>query len=158
MQKIRISVTDWIAERSGRERVLLGVAAAFVLVWIGVTTVWQPLRQHRTDLEGRIARYDRGLAAVADPAFAATDLQNETADSRPIPLILTESAAVFNLGIRRLEAAGTGAQVVLEEATFDQVILWIEVLKRDHGLRVSTLEMTRKPAPGVVSTTLSLER
>ena len=53
---------------------------------------------------------------------------------------------------------GNGARVVLEEASFDQVILWLEALKREHGLYVSDLEMTRRPAPGVVSTTFALER
>lgn len=158
MKKIHVSVFNWISERSGRERILLGAGLAAVLVWIGVAAIWQPLLLHRTDLEARIARYAKGLAAVENPTFVAPDLQNTAIDSRPVPLILTDSAAMFNLVIRRLEAAGTGAQVVLEEATFEQVILWLEALKRDHGLRVSTLEMTRRPAPGVVSTTLALER
>ena len=158
MQKIRISVTDWLAERTGRERLLLGIALAFTLAWLGVVAVWQPLRQHRADLENRIARYDSGLAALENPAFATPDPENTTNDSRPVPIILTESAAVFKLVIRRLEAEGTGARVVLEEASFEQVILWLDALERDHGLRVSQIEMTRKPAPGVVSTTLALER
>lgn len=158
MQKILVWLTDWAALHSGRERLLLGVAAGFILVWLGVVAVWQPLRQHRADLEARIARYDRGLAAIEIPTFAAPDLQDGITDSRPVTLILTDSAAVFNLVIRRLEAAGNGAQIVLEEATFEQIILWLEAMKRDDGLRVTSLEMTRRPAPGVVSTTLALER
>ena len=65
---------------------------------------------------------------------------------------------MFQLVIRRLEDEQNGARVVLGEATFEQVILWLELLERDHGLRVIELEMTREPAPGVVSTTLVLER
>ena len=158
MQKIRVSVADWLTERSGRERLLLGIALAFAIAWLGVAAVWQPLRQHRADMETRIARYDSGLAALENLAFSPAEPESGTSDSRPVPLILTDSAAVFQLVIRRLEAEGAGARVVLEEAPFEQVILWLEVLERDHGLRVSDLEMTRRPAPGVVSTTLALER
>ena len=158
MQKIRVSGADWLAKRSGRERLLLGIALAFAIAWLGLAAVWQPLRQHRADLESRIARYDSGLAALENPAFSPAETEIGSSDSQPVPLILTDSAAVFQLVIRRLETEGAGARVVLEEAPFEQVILWLEALERDHGLQVSDLEMTRRPAPGVVSTTLALER
>ena len=95
---------------------------------------------------------------LQNPGFNAPDPEAIAADSRPVPIVITDTAAVFQLVIRRLEAEGTGARVVLEEATFQQVILWLEALERDHRLRVRDLEMTRRPAPGVVSVTLALER
>ena len=158
MEKLRAAVLPWLAQRTPRERMLLCVALVCAVAWLGVVALWQPLRQHRADLQDRIARYDSGLAALENPAFSAPDPLAAPRDSRPVPVILTDSAAVFQVVIRRLEAEPAGARVVLEEAPFEQVILWLEALERDHGLRVSTLEMTRRPAPGVVTTTLALER
>lgn len=154
----RASLQDWIAQRTDRERVLLGVGFLFALLWFGIAVVWQPLRLHRAHLEATIARYDGGLAALQNPAFSVADPQAPAADNRPVPVIVTDTAAVFQLVIRRLEPEDTGARVVLEEATFEQVILWLEALERDHGLRVRDLEMARRPAPGIVSVSLGLER
>ena len=158
MQTFGEQAQNWLLERTPRERVLLGAALACCVLWLAVTAVWQPLRQQRAGLHASIARYDAGVAALQNPAFLATDAQTPPGDSRPVPVILTESAAIFQLVIRRLEAEGTGARVVLEEATFEQIILWLDTLQRDHALRVRDLEMTRRPAPGMVSTTLALER
>ncbi|WP_054006544.1 type II secretion system protein GspM [Cypionkella psychrotolerans] len=149
---------DWFEQRTARERLLLGVLSACALLWVGVALIWQPLRQYRTDLVNKIALYDAGLTALENPAFAAGGAAAAIVDNRPVPVILTDSAATAQLVIRRLEAEGGGARVVLEEASFDQVILWLEALKREHGLSVSDLEMTRRPAPGVVTTTFALER
>ena len=49
-------------------------------------------------------------------------------------------------------------RVVLEDAPFDAVILWLDAVQRDQGLRVSEIEITRRPAPGVVNAVLALER
>ena len=154
----RAALQEWIAQRTDRERVLLGVGFLFALLWFGIAVVWQPLRLHRAHLEATIARYDDGLAALQNPAFSVADPQAPAADNRPVPVIVTDTAAVFQLVIRRLEPEDTGARVVLEEATFEQVILWLEALERDHGLRVRDLEMVRRPAPGIVSVSLGLER
>ncbi len=154
----RTTLQDWISQRTERERMLLGVGLMFAVLWFGIAVVWQPLRLYRAELEATIARHDSGLAVLQNPAFAVADPQAPAADSRPVPIILTDTAAVFQLVIRRLEVEGTGARVVLQEATFEQVILWLEALERDHGLRVRDLEMTRRPAPGIVSVSLGLER
>ena len=65
MKGILASIMDWIAARSVREKVLLGIALTAALVWIGVVAAWQPVHLYQADLEGRIARYDRGIAALA---------------------------------------------------------------------------------------------
>ena len=158
MDQYRAIAQDWFMQRSPRERLHLGLLASCALVWIAVAVIWQPLRQHRAALENRIALYDAGLTALQNPAFNARTGAAAIIDNRPVPVILTESAAISQLAIRRLESEGAGARVVLEDASFEQVILWLETLKREHGLNVSALEMTRKPAPGVVSTTFALER
>ena len=154
----RALLLDWIGQRTDRERLLLGAGVMLAVLWLGIAVIWHPLQLHRANLEAKIARYDLGIAALQNPAFSATDTQAPAADSRPVPVILTDSAAIFQLVIRRLEAEGNGARVVLEEATFQQVILWLEALERDHGLRVKDLEMTRRPAPGIVSVSFGLER
>ena len=158
MDAWRAALQDWISQRTERERVLLGAGFLLAMLWFGIAVVWQPLQVHRANLEAKIARYDIGLAALQNPAFAVAGPQAAAADSRPVAVIITDTAAVFQLVIRRLEAEGTGARIVLEEATFEQVILWLESLERDHGLRVRDLEMTRRPAPGIVSVSLGLER
>lgn len=154
----RAMLQDFVGARSGREKILLGFGFLLTVLWIGVVVVWQPLQLYRTNLEAKIARYEIGLATLQDPAFSVSEVQVPSADSRPVPVLVADTAAVFQLVIRRLEAEDTGARVVLEEATFEQVVLWIEALERDHGLRVRDLEMTRRPAPGTVSVTLALER
>lgn len=158
MDTLRASVQDWVMLRTPRERLLLGVALAFAVTWLGIAAIWQPLRHYRANLEVTITRYESGLVALQNPLFSTQGPQTPTADSPPVPVILTDTADIFQLVIRRLEAEGTGARVVLEEATFEQVIFWLEALERDHGLRVSDLEMTRRPAPGIVSVNLALER
>ena len=159
MTRVQTGLRDWLALRTARERGLLKAAVALGAVWLVVFAVWQPLLAQRAALADRIARHDRGLAALAvqGPPGAAVNAAPAT-DARPVPELLTGAAATFQLVIRRLEAEGTGARVVLEEAAFAQVILWLEALERDHGLRVADVEMTRRPAPGMVGVTLSVER
>ena len=158
MDKYRTIAQDWFLQRSPRERLLLGLLGICALLWLAVAVIWQPLRQHRAALENKIALYDAGLTALQSPAFDARGGAAVIVDNRPVPVILTESAAVFQLAIRRLESEGAGARVVLEDASFEQVILWLETLRREHGLNVTAMEMARKPAPGVVSTSFALER
>lgn len=158
MDAWRASLQGWIEQRSGREKVLLGAGLALAVAWLIIAAVWQPLRSHRANLQVEISRLDRGLAALQNPGFNLPDANPPAIDSRPVPVVITDTAAVFQLVIRRLEAEGTGARVVLEEATFQQVILWLEALERDHDLRVRDLEMTRRPGPGMVGVTLALER
>ena len=142
--------------RTPRERLLIAGVAGLVLVWAVFALVWQPLWAARASLEAGILRADQMLIRVQRlPPPAATA---PVADDRPLAVIATTTAADMGLQVRRLQPLGDAVQVVVEDAPFDFVLLWIAALDRDHALRLTDLTLTRRTGPGTVAATLTLER
>ena len=146
----------WWEARVPRERLLLSVLMVVLGIWLIFAAIWQPLQSARLRLGDQIARQDRALSVLqSQPAAVETET---VPDDRPLANVITDSVAAFQLTIRRLEPEGPRVRVVLEDAPFDAVILWLDAVQRDQGLRVSEIELTRRPAPGVVNAVLALER
>jgi general secretion pathway protein M len=145
-------MTFW-SNRTPRERIMLLGLGAVTVLWLGVAGIWHPLQAQRATLAAQIARYQTAAQMMANPAQATVP-----SNARPVPVIITESAATFQLAIRRLQPAGDQVQIVLEDAPFEAVLLWIEALTTDHALRLQSLDLIRRPAPGVVAATLTVAR
>lgn len=150
------SARRWLDERTARERVLLLAMAVLASVWVLYAGIWQPLQAREAALLARIERHERAVEMLR--AAPVTQAQTAATDTRPVPVIVTDTAAAFSLTIRRLEPEGDGALVILDEVAFEAVVFWLDRLEQNHGLRVTTIEMTRRPAPGVVTATLTLQR
>jgi general secretion pathway protein M len=148
-------MTALFANRTPREKLLLAAMSGLVLIWLAVSQLWLPLLIHRHDITARIPRIERALAQVQ---IGTETLATQTLDPRPIPAIITEAAETFDLKISRLQPLNGQVQLTLEDAPFETVLLWIEALQRDDALHLVDLALTRRPAPGVVGTTLTLER
>ena len=150
-------ISTALADRTPRERLLLGAmaaVAALALVYLGI---WQPLQNARNGYEAAIARQDAltaRIAALGSDAAPAPVIS----DPRPPAVIVSEAAASAALAIRRLEPAEDRVRVVLEDADFGAVLVWLDALDRDTGLKVAEIDITRRPEPGTVSTTLMLRR
>ena len=153
----RLGAGVWWARRSLRERWLLAGLAGAAAAYLAVAVVAQPLLAARAAALAAIAGHDRALAQLAAlPAEAAPPAPRST--GLPVTAVLTETAPEFELAIRRIEPEGAGARLVLDDADFAGVLLWIEELERDHGLRLTAVEMDRRPEPGVVAARMSFER
>ncbi len=147
-------MTDLFANRTPREKLLLASLAALALLWVAITQVWQPLHSLRQDIAARIPRIERALAEMqANPTPQTTGT-----DPRTTPALLTDAADTFGLTITRLQPQGTQVLVTLEDAPFDTVLLWTQSLLQEGGLRLTQLTLTRRTAPGIVATTLTVER
>ena len=145
----------WLKQSTARERWLLIAGGAAVLIWIVFALVWQPMQVRRDAVSRQIALYERAIGALqAAPAPTAA----APVDPRSLNAIVTDAAGRFGLSIRRLEPAGNRIRVTVNDAAFQSLILWLDAMQRDSGLRASELDMTRGPAPGVVNATLVLER
>lgn len=148
-------MTALFTDRTPREKRLLAALAATLLLWLVATQVWVPLQAMRQGMADRIPRIERALAMVHQTPVSAT---GQGTDPRPLAVVVTEAAGPFGLNISRLQPRGAAVELALEDATFDAVLLWIEALERDNGLRLADLTLTRRPAPGIVGATLTLER
>jgi general secretion pathway protein M len=143
--------------RTPRERVLIAGLAATLGLWAGVAGLWQPLQAHRAALIDDIARYTRTGAVLTTAAASGLALPAPGSDA-PLPAIITDTATAYLLTIRRLQPTADAAEIVLEDAAFETVLVWLEALERDQGLRIRALTLTRRPEPGIVGTTLTVGR
>lgn len=150
----------WYDARSERERILLLAGTATLVIALFLVLVWVPLMAARGNARADMAAHDRAIAvlAAAGPALAAGPAQA----GAPLETALTDSAARAGLDITRLEPAGDGsgssAEITLDSAAFDDLILWIDMLGRDYAIRVQEISMERLPAPGTVSARIRFGR
>jgi general secretion pathway protein M len=147
--------------RTGREQVLLALLCALGLLaglWAGV---WDPVQRARAGLLADIARYDRVTTALTGLANSGAGfdagLAPVTADM-PLPTLIATTADAALLPVSRLVPTANAVDITLDPAPFEQVIGWVQALEQDHALRVLALTISRRPEPGLVSTSLTVGR
>ena len=151
---VRAMAVTWFADRSVRERWLIGLFA-LVLVAVGFERgVWHPLALARQEALIEIARDDRIAAQlrVAGPDVARI----AAARSGTLSAIVTARAAKAGLAIARIEPQGDTVTVSLDGVAFDALVDWLAALDHDAGIGIVDLKVDRRPDPGVVSAQVTL--
>lgn len=141
---------------SGRERALLFFALPVALLFTGYRFGWQPLDAMRASREGEIAAY-RLVAQSAALAGAQPLARREEAETVPLAARVTQSAEAAGLSLRRIEPEGDRIRVLVEDAGYAQVVLWIAELEAERQVTLAAVELDRRIAPGTVSARLLLE-
>jgi general secretion pathway protein M len=147
----------WWTRRSVRERALLGLMAAALAGYVLIVAVGQPLLAGRAEARSSIVRFESmqaPLATLADDGPVAVAPSSD----QPVATVVTDTAPGYGLTIRRIETDQGGTRLEIEDAGFAEIILWVEELERQHGLRLVALEMDRRPEPGIVSARLTVQR
>lgn len=150
-------VRPWWAQRTPRERFLIGAMGLALGGYLLAVSAVQPLLAARTKALVTIAQMDRALAQLASSPESGAG-QTAALSDRPVTTIVTETAVDSGIAIRRIETDAAGARLSIEDAAFDAVLRWIDTLETDHGLRVVSVEMDRRPKPGMVTASLTVAR
>lgn len=156
-KKWLLTIQQWLAKRSQRELVLVAIGTFFVIAGLFWNLTWGPLEDVRRSTRAELTRYN-SLLARAQLSAPQNLLGTVAVQSLPPARAITESANTFGLGIRRLEPEGGATRVVLDDADFANVTRWLAALEQDHALRVTAIEMERRPAPGIVTARILLQR
>ena len=135
----------------------MGVLAVAALAWLLTVGVVRPLVAAHADALASIAGSEAALARLAalPPGPPATA---DRAPDQPATAVVTATATDFGMAIRRIEPEGDGARVTIDDAAYADILRWIEALEDEHGLHVAAIEMDRRPEPGLVSATMTLQR
>lgn len=159
---------NWFMGLEARERVFVSIAVVFVVFAIAWFGVWEPLNTSHKRAAESVNNWQSSLAALRPMKG-----QIQTAgNSRPTTAGQNQSLVVIvdnSLRQRGLYASlqrsqptpgGNGIRVEFENAVFDDLMLWLGDLHRQHGLIVQSGSFSSASGenPGRVNSSVTLER
>jgi general secretion pathway protein M len=157
-------VKAWWDGLSQRDRRILMVGGALLCVLLPYMLIWQPLNDRAERLERTLVnqRADVGwmqeAAAQLRASAGAVSATRTTGQSLLGTIDRTVREGPLAGTVRRVQPeGGNTVRVWLEDAPFDDLVIWLGVLETRHGIRATSLVVDRQAAPGRVNARLTLE-
>ncbi|MEP9359845.1 type II secretion system protein M [Sphingomonas sp. KR3-1] len=138
----------WWSTRSPRERLMFGVLAALLAGVILVYGVVKPLQSARASALQDIRTYET-LTARIRAAGTLSASQPQRRQGSPNDVILG-SAPSFGFTPVVAPISG-GARATIADASYDSLMAWLADLSATSSLRVTRVEIQRRPDAGRVS-------
>ena len=158
-------IKEFLAGLQPRERQLVIGTAIVLVVFIAYLLLWQPYGGKRLrDLQATVTEQRATLAWMQQAAVRAQQLRGSStpvaATGQSLMALIDQTAQSNELSaaMKRIEPAGDNSvRVWIEQAPFDTLTTWLEVLNRTHGVHVQTITMDREAGPGRVNARITLD-
>lgn len=152
----------WWGTLAGRDRRILVIATAFLVIVLGWLVAFEPAWNGRTALAGELPRLRGDLAQMEQLAIESRTLGQQA--KQPVQTIaqlrsrIEQSLQLAELdgSLSQLEASGELIEARFRQAPFEKWLYWLEGAIRDTRLRVVDVALTRESA-GVISGRVALE-
>jgi general secretion pathway protein M len=143
----RERASDWWADRSSREQMLLGVLAALAMTALLLIAVVRPLEATRARAAADIRTYDMLAMRLraAGPGLAIATHKGSPSQ------IVSQIAATSGLTVQRVEPENGKLRVVFADAPFEAVLRWVSEVERTSALRISEAQIERSSQGNGVS-------
>lgn len=155
---------QFIANLSRRERVLLAAGAGGVLLVLLFLIAWHPFSRHVDRLRDSVTA-QRELRVWIQQAAAEVKQLRGSAPARRgggQSLLAAADSTARQHGLaaamKRVEPEGTDkVRIRLEQAGFDDMTRWLELLVREHGVRIESITIDGRNQTGAVDARLTLQ-
>ena len=157
----------WYRNLPPRDRLLVIVTSIILLVTIFYITVWEPVydglneQQQLYNTQQETLLWMQHASAEVKALNQSGVRANIKNSNQPVSLVIEQSASAAGLktNLSKLESSGkTGAQARLEMASFDQMLIWINTLKRNYNVNITSANIERTATPGAVNARLTFNR
>jgi general secretion pathway protein M len=157
---------EWLAGLDPQERLMVYSAAAVVAVILLYAVLVHPFYSSydklRDDVEERrtTLRWMQESALKVEQLKEANPAAGKGMEGRSLLSVTDDAARAAGLGaaLKRVEPDGSaGVRVWLEDAPFDSVIGWLDVMASRYGVEVDTASMERTEARGRINARLNLQ-
>jgi general secretion pathway protein M len=143
---------------STRERLFLGVGGAFVVLFMFyfliVAPVSKSFKKYRKEVpekQGTLVWLQEAQREVARLTVSGSKEKNKAYSSPMITIEKTARQWKLDTSLKRVEPDGDqGIKVWMDDAIFDDLVLWLQLLQSDFQIVVSTINVERKTSPGYV--------
>ncbi len=158
---------SFLAGLSPRERNLVIGGALFVIAAGLYFLFWKPLTAHVEQLEQRVTESQalyRWMQQAADEVHRLKGTSSTAPGVRGGASLLglinqTARSVLKDAVLKRVEEDQRDTvRVWIEQAGFDDLVLWLASLRRQYAVEVSSIVVDRTDEPGRVNVQLILER
>lgn len=165
MEKIE-QFKQWFFALPLKEQRMVTATVAVILVTIFYLTVWEPLHiglqseRQKQKTQQEILSWMQSAATEVKKLRAAGNSGTIKDRNKPITLVIEQ--AVKNAGLKtsvsKIESSGNGARVTLNDASFNQVLVWLNTMAKHNGIQVVSANFERSDKPGTADARLTFER
>jgi general secretion pathway protein M len=161
------ALKQWYRSLPSREQIMVTGTTVFVLITLFYVMVWEPLHIGLRDQQAQIKSQTETLAWMQQTAREVKALQSTGGAvkirdvNKPVTLVIEQSLAVAGLkqSVKKIESSGSdGARVTLDDASFNQVLIWLNTLATYNNIQVISANIERSEKDGRADVRLSFQR
>ncbi len=155
---------QWLAGLSPRERIMVQLTAALLLLFLLYLLVIEPLQLGYARYQKRVTQAQQTLLWMQDAVqevkqLSASKTENLTGERQFLPGLIDRSVRKAGLAsmMKRIQPEGEGGvRIWFEQVGFDNFVRWLAELEQQHGLQVNEINIEQAGVSGRVNVRLYL--
>lgn len=154
---------QYLEQLNERERRMVYAAAIALALYLPWQLLWVPFSNAIENAAERVATQEQDLLWMQDKLAEIRQLSSMGAGTggasgQSIYGVVESTAQQKFTGEIRIQQEGTGGvRVVLRNAAFDELMIWLDDLHTRYKANVAELKVDRESAPGRVSVSILIE-
>ena len=163
MKDLMDSALSWLRALAPRERVMVVLCAAVVMLTLVYVAGWKPLVDAHQRREAALERA-RGIATRIEQAAAEIKASGparavDSTTSLLAAVDQTSRSPTLGKTPSRVQPEGEKeVKVWIDDVPFDNLLRWLQELEQKYGISTSSAEIERSSAPGLVNVRVTLVR
>ncbi|MGO2275630.1 type II secretion system protein GspM [Pseudoalteromonas nigrifaciens] len=134
-----------------QEQQLIIVASGIFIVFILVMGIFRPLNNAIASAEQSQLKQQELLVWVDESIVKLKAAGNtQVVNSQNISQIVNATRGHYKINISKMQPSNNSLRLTLDSVEFNQLILWLDELVNQHGLRVENLDLSRDDKSGYV--------
>ena len=132
--------------------------------WIGrffTYFIWDPVAQAQDAAEQRYEEEFKLQSELLSLQMQKRPQKASTGDvsDQSLLAVVNESTSARGISLKRVEPKNDQSlRVWIENVSFNQLIAWIGLLQKNHGVSIETITLDRTPISGYINTALVVSR
>lgn len=154
---------QWFNNLRRQEQLMLLLGSFVVLAYLLFAVILSPMSASVSSLQQQNEVAAESLVAVKALAKEYTALQKsgagKTGSKQNLTRLIDTTVKQSQLTMNRFQPSSSGdVQVRFENAVFNDIVAWINILESDHGVMVKDLSISNGAATGLVNVSVRLRQ